>query len=211
MNYVSYFWNTNIQPDNEGVNEVILVDQFKVSDIKLCQVKPIVVAQNTANFDQVTFDQIQNENKQSQMFFPEKKINKINSNLQELQEFRKCSNVDIGIKQEKLDQLNKLYQDLNTLKIIHEDLLAIVGEQTQTIKEIDQNIVQTNEVIELSNLELLDADQYKIEYTGTKLTVSTVSSTVVGTVAFVAGGWKIGLVLGVAALLGGTAWAVLPS
>lgn len=115
---------------------------------------------------------------------------------------------EIEIKQDELEKYHKILNELELLKEIHKDLSLIIGNQADQIQEIQENIVVANEIINISNDELLNADKHKIENTSTKLTISTVGSTLVGAVAFTTCGWKIGLILGGVALISGTTWAI---
>lgn len=111
---------------------------------------------------------------------------------------------------QELEELTKLLQDLHTIKEINQELALIIGEQTENIQTISEEITKANTVIETSNLELQEANEYNVVYTGTKLTVTTIGTTIVSAIAVSVAGVKIGLILGIVALTSGTVWSIWP-
>jgi hypothetical protein len=98
-------------------------------------------------------------------------------------------------------------------EIFGKDKAPIIGKRQLTFKTnqiIEEDIIKTNEVIDMSNTELIKADKIQIENTSTKLTVATVGTTIVGAVAMSVAGIKIGLILGTVALFSGTVWSIWP-
>lgn len=113
-------------------------------------------------------------------------------------------------KYEELEEMTKLLHDIEVIKEIQETLLGIIGEQKETLHEMEENVIKTNDIIESSNCELLEVDKQKVAYTGTKFTVSTVTTGVVAAVSLPLIGMKAGAILTTIYFLGGTAWALWP-
>ncbi len=208
MSGVSYFWNfkRNDQNNQNLSDEQNNTEEAKnnISDINMANninvIKPIVTDCYTQELNTINVNSDNHKNSKNNQF-----------ELIEIKVFNEQDkNTDIASQKEELEKLGKLLQDLNTLKEINEDLIVILGEQKQNINSIEKNVIEANEIIESSNLQLLDADKQNVATTGTKLTMSTVGTAVVGSVALTVGGWKIGLVLGAVAFIGGAAWAILP-
>lgn len=189
-NFTLYFWNATDESNKMDKSNII---------------KPIIKTPEL-NFDdkELMFESIKSiKSEQSENF---------TDILQKLEsvETKKCATQN-KLKHEELEELTKLLDDLNSLKAINQDLEEIIGVQKNQIQIIEQDMIKTNEVIEASNMELLEVDEQKIEYTGTKLTMSTIGATVVGTITIIIAGAKIGAIVGISALVLGTGWSVWPT
>lgn len=113
-------------------------------------------------------------------------------------------------KKEEFDELEKMLQDLVMIQEINQNLALIVGEQGGILKTIENEIIQANDIIESSNMELMKVEEYRIDNTVTKLTLSTIGTTAIGVVAISVAGIKIGLIVGAVMFVTGTAWSIWP-
>lgn len=206
-NITSYLWNSeNLNSDthvhtNDKVSnvdeEILPIVYIKESELDLNNTNMQLIQQN------IDYDNFERD--QAQLFAQKQNASVIDNELHNNEAYTTHK-----LKQEEFEELTKLLQDLDTLKSINKDLLSIVGEHTQNIYAIEEDIINTNDIIELSNVELLETNKLKIEQTGTKITVTTVGTTIVGAVAVSVAGIKIGLILGAVVLFGGTVWSVWP-
>lgn len=128
-------------------------------------------------------------------------------NSTQIIEFKELNKEDL--KDAELTDLEKLTNELVLLNNIYKEFSLIIGEQSENILQIENNVIVTSEALDNTNIELLNGNQQQIEYTGTKLTISTIATSAITLAGLSLGGWKIALVAGMVSLVGGTSWAIL--
>lgn len=112
------------------------------------------------------------------------------------------------LKQEELEELNRLLADIHAIKEINETLAGFLGEQREQIREIEETVVKTNHVIDYTNGEILQAIEIQASYFYNKSTVVLVISGIVTLPVSWAFGLKVGAIACASSLATGSLWAV---
>jgi hypothetical protein len=112
------------------------------------------------------------------------------------------------LKQEELEELNRLLADIHAIKEINETLAGFLEEHREQIREIEETVVDTNHIIDSTNGDILQAIEIQTSYFYTKSTVVLVIAGVVTLPVSWAFGLKVGAIACVSSLATGSLWAV---
>jgi hypothetical protein len=121
---------------------------------------------------------------------------------------QKSNHITNTVKNEEIEQLNKLLEDIEKLNELNADFIKIIGHQTENINNIFSDIIKTNDVIDNINNELIIIDTQKKENIHTNLKITTIGSTIIGSLLMITLGVKIGLIFGGSLLVGGTVYSL---
>ena len=123
-------------------------------------------------------------------------------------------NIADRLKLEEMAELEKLLNDINTIKEINQMVISMLGEQKEHIKEMESSVVDTTIVLDVGNIQLVEANSYQEAYIYTKGTVTVVGTAIVACLAWplTITGIHIGsIIAGSATLIGGSVWTLSKS
>jgi hypothetical protein len=105
------------------------------------------------------------------------------------------------LKVEELEELNKILADLNTIQEINRMLVDHLGEQKENLKEMEESIVVTNEVLDNVNMQLVEVKENQVSYFYTKTGAVVLITAVVTWPLSAVVGVKAGLIAGAISLV----------
>lgn len=120
----------------------------------------------------------------------------------EFKEYHETSDeVAERLKIEELEELNKILADMDAIHEINKLLVEHLQEQKENLKEIEDCVIKTNETLDTSNIELMEAKEHQTSYFYTKTgAVILVTAVVTCPVTWVVG-IKAGVIAGTISLI----------